>query len=222
MIRAFIAAAAAIVLSLSSGAAFAQELVTNGSFEPGTAGWTVSTNVPGGCAALARPSGATQMVVAPSGPTAGANYVELYPTAGSQICRLYQDVAIPPGASSAAFAIDASASFSGGATTLADYGRVDILTTSDVLLQNIFLRDGTQANLPNLAHYTANLTPYAGQTVRIAIIFANGPVCCNETFADAVSILAVTSIPTLSQWAMILLAVLMAGTGVLILRRRHA
>lgn len=217
----FAIAGAAAALSLIGGTAQAQtQLVTNGSFEVGVAGWTTT----GACTAAAVTSSnfwAGNGVPSPAGPTDSANYVQLYPTNGNQTCYLYQDIVIPAGQTTS-LSVDASAAFNGTASSAAYLGAFRIMTTANVVLATPFVRDGSQASAPNLATYTANLTPYAGQTVRLAFEMTNGPNCCNVTFGDRVSALATpaATVPTLSEWAMILFGALLAGGAALYVQRR--
>lgn len=216
-------ACAAVALSCIGGMAQAQtELVTNGSFEAGVAGWTTS----GVCTASARTTGnaySFQGTPSPAGPTDGANYVELFPNGGSQTCYLYQDIAIPAG-QAASLSVDASASFNGLASSATYGGAFRVMTPANLVLATPFVRDGGQASAPDLATYTADLTPYAGQTVRLAFEMTNGIDCCNVTFGDRVSVLAAPptpTVPTLSEWAMILFGALLAGGAALYVQRRR-
>ena len=217
-----LAAAALAAAVLCAGTANAQtELVTNGSFEAGTTGWTVTGN----CIATALPSSnrySGSGVPSPSGPTDGANYVELTPSGGSQTCYLYQDIAIPAG-QTAQLTVSASAGFS--QNTAAYIGAFRVLTTADAVLATPFVRDGTQPPSADLAPYSADLSAYAGQTIRLAVQMTNGPTCCNVTFADKVSVLAAPAgprpVPTLSEWAMILFGTLLAGGAAVVIQRRR-
>jgi len=213
--------AVAVAVAGLAGAAHAQsELVTNGSFEAGLDGW----NSTGVCQFSVRSSGSYYGVPAPSGPADGASYLSVAPIAANVACVLYQDVAIPA-ASTALLSFAASAGFSHDANAEEYYGRFEIRSLADAVLETPFQRDGSQASAPLLANYSADLSAYAGQTVRLAIVFNNGAQCCNETFADNVSVLAsapaAAPVPTMSEWATILLGVVLAGGAALMIQRRR-
>lgn len=205
------------------GRAVAQtQLISNGSFENDIAGWVVGGSIACGAGAITNGNiysggGAPS----PAGPAGGARYAQLYPTNSDQTCYLYQDVAIPSGHTTLSF--DASAGFSVGANTTEYSGAFRVMTTANVVLSTPFFRDGSQTSAPDLASYTADLTPYAGQTVRLAFEMKNGTSCCNVTYGDNVSVLnspTPAPVPTLSEWAMILLALALAGGAALYLQRR--
>lgn len=216
-----IIAVAVAVVGLAGAAHAQSELVTNGSFEAGLDSW----NSTGPCDFSVRSSGSTYGVPAPSGPADGASYVSVAPSSSYAACVLYQDVAIPA-ASTAQLSFAASAGFSNDANTAEYSGGFEVRSLADAVLETPFQRDGSQASAPLLANYSADLSAYAGQTVRLAIVFSNGVQCCNETFADNVSVLASTPaaaapVPTMSEWAMILLGVALAGGAALMIQRRR-
>lgn len=212
--------AVAVVASGLAGAAHAQtELVNNGSFETGFVGWSLY----GGCTFWGQHSGSASGVPAPSGPTEGARYLDVVPSTSPASCVIYQDVAIPA-ASTARLSFSASAGFSPTANTAAYSGRFEVLSVTNTVLETPFHIDGTQASTPLWANYSADLSAYAGQTVRIAITLKSDVACCIEVFADNVSILASAPapVPTMAEWAMILLGVLLAGGAALTIQRRRA
>ncbi|WP_157677930.1 IPTL-CTERM sorting domain-containing protein [Brevundimonas diminuta] len=205
------------------GRAVAQtQLISNGSFENGIADWLVGGGANCGAGAITKFNYHSNNTPSPAGPTAGAYYAQLYPIDSNQTCYLYQDVAIPSGHTTLSF--DASTGFSPGASAAQYSGAFRVMTTANVVLDTPFFRDGSQASAWNLASYTADLTPYAGQTVRLAFEMKNGTSCCNVTFGDNVSVLnshTPAPVPTLSEWAMILLGVALAGGAAVYLQRRE-
>lgn len=217
--------AGTMAVTMAPGQAAAQtQLISNGSFENGLTDWVVG----GGkyCKAGAVTNGNIYQGLgtpSPAGPTEGAHYAQLYPEGTIQTCYLYQDVAIPSGRTTLSF--DASTGFSADAGATEFSGAFRVMTTTNAVLETPFVRYGSQTSSPNLASYTADLTPYVGQTVRLAFEMRNSLECCNVTFGDNVSVLnspPPAPVPTLSEWAMILLGVALAGGAAIYLQRRGA
>lgn len=196
------------------------QLTTNGSFENALAGWSTSGN----CNFSTRTSGAFRNLPSPAGPTEGSRYLSVAPNTTFVDCALYQDVAIPAGATAT---LTFAASESSDTTDAAYTGRVEVRTTGNTVLATPFSLNGAQVGYRGPAPfvaYSADLSAYAGQTVRIAIVTTSGNYCCNETFADNVSVLAAaapTPVPTLSEWAMILFGAILAGAAALFVQGRR-
>jgi len=202
-----------VALFFVSGLASAQNLLANPSFETlGQASWTAVIAGP----AAWFDSGATPPV------TDGVNGIFSDQGApSSQI--LYQDVVLP---ATGAYRIrlDVGCDPSGGAGT--DYCRVDITntnaatiappvpladtlaTTGANVLQAVYSRDGPAGADPQGA-VTATFNGTAGQTVRVRLLVqASNDVA--TLVVDNMSLVGVAAIPTLSQWGMIVLSVLLA------------
>lgn len=216
--------AGTMAATMAPGQAAAQtQLISNGSFENGVADWVQVGML---CTAGTVTNGNVYQAngtPSPAGAAEGALYVQLYPRDTNQTCYLYQDVAIPSGRTTLSF--EASTGFNAGASTTQHSGAFRVMTTANVVLETPFVRDGSQTSSPNLTSYTADLTPYAGQTVRLAFEMRNGAQCCNVTFGDNVSVLnspPPAPVPALSEWAMILLGVALAGGAAIYLQRRGA
>lgn len=238
-------------LCASFTAAGAAELVVNGSFETnggaGTntfAGWTVSDQSGGSGSFYAQtgtaapPPNAPTTVAAP--PVGSFAAMSSQGSPGSHI--LYQDVAIPAGVTATFSAqVYVNNSFGGAFATPAslDYtvspnqqARIDIVSTAAPLtdvgagvLLNVFQ---TQVGDPLVSGYTtvtANLTPFAGQTVRLRIaevdnqgVFLMG--------VDGVSVAttaaaAATAVPTLSDAMLAALALIVLAIGLAWMRGRR-
>lgn len=221
MLKMIAAFGSAVALVCAASAVQAQELITNGSFEAGTTGWTPVAGP--NCSITPRASGGTVPTPNPGAPDDGAFYVNIGPSGGNQTCTLYQDVAIPAGAT-ANLSLAAAGGFGSSATTAAYTAFARVETTGGALLESVFLEDGTAPGTGAFNTYTADLSAYAGQTVRIVFGFSNGPSCCNEVYGDSVSLIAapaVATVPTMSEWAMILFGLLLAGGAALHIQRNR-
>jgi len=208
-----------------SGFASAQT-VTNPSFETlGQAGWTPITD----------PAAAWVDSAASPPRTLGANGVQS--TQGgpsSQI--LYQDVTLPA-TGTYTFRVAANCDPQGGANT--DFCRIDITntnaatltlptpgvdtlaTTGGNVLAAVFSLDGTGVVTPQTTR-SATFAGAAGQVVRIRFLvqasnFIANLNIDNVAFAPAG---AAAAAPTMSEWALILMALLIAATAAFHLRRR--
>lgn len=226
--------------------ATASELVINGDFENnggvGTqtfTGWTVFNQVGGAGSVYVQTGTAAPppnaLVV--SAPPLG-NFAAMTAQSGPGSHILYQDIAIPAGVTasfSARVEVRSSAPLSTKASldyTVANnqQARVDIMNPAAPLqdvgagvLLNVFqTTTGGPQNQPYTT-ITANLTPFAGTTVRLR--FAETDNMSNMSFGiDGVSVqiptIAPTSIPTLSEWGLVGLALFVAMFGMASTRRR--
>jgi hypothetical protein len=214
--------ASAFLLFLVSGFASAQT-VLNPSFE--TAGQANWTPVLGGCSSWAD--------LATTPPTTnGANGVESNQGCpSSQI--LYQDVTLPS-TGTYTIRVDAGCTPLGGNNT--DFCRVDVTDTSASsinlttpgattvtgasagVIVNLFSSDGS---LPPAAQTGrgATFNGTAGQVIRIRFLVqaSNNPVIIA---LDNVAMAFSPTVPTMSEWALILMALLLAVTAAYKLRRR--
>lgn len=210
---------------ICAGSAAAQtQLVTNPSFEGGLTGWTQTNS--GACTFLARSSGAVQPSdPSPAAPADGANYANIGPTNGGQTCYLYQDITVPSGQTTQ-LTFAAAAGFSSGANTVSYAAKFEVVNpTTSAVLATPYQRDGTQGSAANFANFSLSLTPYAGQTIRLRGVFINGPDCCNDAYFDNVLAVATPTgpqpVPTLSEWAMILFGLGLAGGAAVLVQRRR-
>jgi len=210
---------------LFCGSAAAQT-VNNPSFETlGQVGWT---------GLLSGPAAWNDLATSPP-TTNGVNGVQANQIlASSQI--LYQDVTLPA-TGMYTFRVDANCVPLGG--TANDFCRVDITntnaatltmpvpgvdtlaTTGGNVVAPVFSLDGTGVVTPQAAR-SATFTGGAGQVVRIRFMaLASNNVANlnidNVAFAPAG---AAAAAPTMSEWALILMALLIASTAAIHLRRR--
>jgi hypothetical protein len=213
-----------VALFFVSGFASAQNLLANPSFETlGQASWTA---VIAGPAAWVD-SGATPPV------TDGVNGI--FSTQGAPSSQiLYQDVVLP---ATGAYRVrlDVGCDPAGGATT--DFCRVDITntnaativppvpaldtlaTTGANVLQAVYSRDGP-AGIDPQGTVTATFNGTAGQTVRLRLLVqaSNDPA---TILVDNMSLVAATAVPTLSQWGMIILSLILALGAFVMMRRER-
>jgi hypothetical protein len=239
-------------LCASLSAAGAAELVVNGSFETnggaGTstfAGWTVSDQA-GSAGSFFVQTGTTappdRPITVPAPPVGSFAAMSAQNGPGSHI--LYQDIAIPAGVTAATFSAqvyvnNAATSFVTPASlddtvTPNQQARIDIVNPAAPLtdvgagvLLNVFRTNAGDPLVSGYAAITADLTPFAGQTVRVRIAEVD-----NESNlslgVDGVSVVtagaaAATPVPTLSDAMLAALALMLLVVGLVTLRRRwHA
>jgi hypothetical protein len=233
MLKRTVVAALMLAIGLLS-ATPSQAAVTNPSFEVALTGWTTLTA--GGCNFASVLGGAGLYPAATDG-------VDI---AGYQGCApgvaglMYQDVALPAGFT---YTIEVSAGYSTSGSTLAtDFFRIDVTdTTAGTLglgtpgtntlvtpslnagvLQTLFTRDSTQGNFAMADTAAFNITPLAGQTVRIRA-FANTNSAPNIAALDNIRLVAtpVAQTPTMSEWGMIVFMLLAGGMSVYFLKRQQ-
>ena len=225
-VRAFVG----VIAMAASFSAAAQNLLNNGSFEAGTAGWTVVESgpfSPGNCVFESLAAGV---------PTGGAGaWVTPAPTDPTQVgmsdanapgtCQIFQDVVVPTGAGILSFAAGYNFAPLGAPAGAGCAMSVQVLTPANAVIAQGFTATGG-TNRPLTARPSVGFSGLApGATVRVSITVDS----CNDGPAgmamDNMVLLAVpnvvaTKVPTLSEWAMILMALLMAATAFLALRRR--
>jgi len=217
----FLLAIAWLVFPVFAGA---QNLALNPSFETlGHANWTAVFNPSGG--ATFPDSSATPPT------TDGANGIAATDAAVGTY-YLYPDVVLPL-TGPYRISVDVGNSGGSGAT---DFVRVDITDTTpssvaakpktDTLatpdpdvVQSVFSRSGADPVAPQARH-AANFVGSAGQTVRIRFYIHASNVVTQFPFDDVQLLSGGTPVPTLSEWAMLLLGALLALFGIGWLRRR--
>lgn len=222
----------------------AQELVTNGGFETGDfTGWKrvqqgigfFYTLAAGDPLPLSAPT-YTQFLPPPVG-----TYAAVVDTYSPTSAILYQDITIPAGNTASFSAIVYLKNYNAVApfyilgadlhnNTPNQQMRVDIMDpATDIFDNGPVLMNLFQTNVGDTVEFgyttlTANLTPYAGSTIRIRIAQVNTNWFFNGC-VDAVSVVAtaavVVPVPTLSEWGMIILATLMALVAIIPLNRKR-
>ncbi len=238
--------AASFGVCVLASTAQAQNLVTNGSFTGGLTGWTpaaATTNVATGTCSF---NGAAQPGTETASGSAGFTTANaelalgsvILTSAGSRSCVLYQDIAIPVGATTLTLSGDFGTR-AGGAGVVSTSDRamwVGVYPTTSVPNYQQAPLSGTNRIIVSGANNTAltpaaiasfSVAPYAGTTIRLAIINAMqspgsgglAPVANGYSVAGASNVQAVVAVsppapvPTLSEWAMILLGMTLAGAA---------
>jgi len=220
-------------LALAASSAMAQvNLVQNPSFE------TVSAQTINGVALTDAPTSWTQTgsngcgfesLATGQTPTNGGDFTigtnADNPSNGARIlisdmgpsnvtCQVFQDVAIPAGASSAILSLDAGYTFINSGTPGSSVS-VAVTTTGGVPLASVYTRTDVQGNDP-LATRTVNLNAFRGQTVRIIGTVTVPASNWSGLELDNVRLLAVVApaaVPTLSPWSVAALCILLGLAG---------
>jgi hypothetical protein len=185
-----IAAGAAALFFISSG--WAQiDVVTNGQFASGLAGWTQAVSTAGSVAGTCGYNvdvapGTETLTGAPGFPaTGGATNIALGSVSltanGVRSCVLYQDIAIPAGATTAVIQLDNGIKLLGGlsssdtATFAGLYSTASVPSFIATTLTGggaSIIGSGASATLITRTSPTLNVAALAGTTVRLAIINA--------------------------------------------------
>lgn len=234
------------LLCLYVAPAFAQtDVLTNGSFESGLTGLTQATQLAAGAGGNCSYNGVTapgtETLTSLAGfpatdgtQTALGSVADTTGTANIITCVLYQDVAIPAGATTATFTFDigAKGGVDGGLHTAA---RVGIYSTASVpgfgsattvgaaVLYSVGVAD---AVLHGQTSGSFNISARAGQTVRFAILngaqSSAGEMIGIDHVQFLVNVSSPAGVPTLSQWSLAGLGLLLGCAGIQLLRRRAA
>jgi hypothetical protein len=244
-------AALAACLLIFGGSGLCAELVVNGGFETNGGantntftGWTVTDQAGGSGSFFAQtgttsPTGFSCSLSVPAPPQGTFAAMTTQSGPGSHI--LSQNITVPA-AVTALFTARLYVNNGGGAFVTPaslDYTvtpnqqfRIDVMTTGSAItdmgagvLANLYR---TNAGDPAISGYnvvSADLSAYAGQTVRLRIAEVDNQGCIS-TGIDAVSIqsgagIGVTPVPTLSQYALLALAALLLVLGTAAARRRR-
>ena len=238
----------AVLGAVLSAAALAQaqtNVVTNGSFESGLTGWTVAKDLssPAGTCGfnVAAPAPGTETTTGTAGfpATDGVNVAlggGTQTASGSFSCVLYQDVAIPAGATTANFSIDTAIKYVGGKSWtdaaifwgLYSTASVPSYSSSRVKTFTPAVYEPTVSDtaLQNFPATNVNVSSIAGTTVRLAIIigsdFTTGAAVIG---VDNVRLLvtvpaAPAPVPALGVWGMFGLGGLLLLCGWWWLRRQ--
>lgn len=215
----FAVAAVAAALCVSPAAAGVANVVVNGGFNTDLANWTSNCES----------SSAESLVGAGEGflnPSEGSRFAFQGKDNTNGSCTFYQDVAIPADATAASLtlAVGVSGSNANPNPSL-DTVSVDVMTTSNVLIGNIF--SGSRSTYRDVAAAPAfDLLAQAGTTVRIVMTVTRGSgggivvaglddVVLNVTTPDP------TPVPTLGEWAMLIFGATLAGLASLTLIHRR-
>ena len=183
------------VALLATGIAFSQtDVVTNGSFESGLTGWTAAPSTSGNGASTTCGYNASTA----AGTETLSGTASLPPSAGTQLamgsaqdhgssdssCVLYQDVAIPAGATSATLSVKWGLKYvgsigQGGAALLASLysstATVPYFTATYVGSTGFYEPASSDAVLVSGSSASFNVTSLAGTTARLALIIAIAP-----------------------------------------------
>ncbi len=238
-----IASAAFVTCLLAQTASAQTDVLTNGSFESGLTGWTTGSHYELGATGTCSFNGAiapgTETLTSLAGfPATHGTQIALgsvsSTTAGTPItsCVLYQDVAIPAGATTATITFDVGVK--GAINALNNGYKVGIYSTAEVPGYTFAALNGSvvfaslaaaDTTMQSKATLTFNISSRAGQTVRFAIINAVQNNAGEVIGVDNVHLLVTVPappVPALSTWATIGLVLLLGLTTVLSLRRRYA
>ena len=218
-----------VVLGLAGFAplvASAQNLLLNGSFEAGLANW-----VPAGAACT--PSTQNAGGVSPGAgawaaptPASGA-FVYMGDTNAPGVCTLSQDVVLPAGVSVGVLSFAAGYNFRsfGGPATGCSVS-IAVTDTANVPIAVGYSQVDRATNAPLTSH-SIGFTTTPGNTVRVLITETScggGPV---GIVGDAFVLAAPppvpaggNKVPTLDDWAKLLMALLLGASGYLYLRKR--
>jgi len=234
------------VLSAGALAQAQTNVVTNGSFESGLTGWTFAkdpASPTGTCGFnVAAPAPGTETTTGTPGfpATDGVNIAlggATQTAAGQFSCVLYQDVAIPAGATTANFSLDTAIKYidgknSGNAAvfwSLYSAASVPAYTSARVRTFAPAAYEPASSDVA-LQHFPAtnvNVSSIAGTTVRLAVIiasdFTTGAAVIgvdNVQLLVNVSAPATASVPALGVWGMFGLGGLLLLCGLWWLRRQ--
>lgn len=208
--RKILLSGAAVCAALSMAApALAADVITNGGFTTDTVSWTITGDIsPGNCSWTS-----TGGIPGATGNAAQAS------AGGPADCYLYQQVALAAGTTNLLTVDFGTATIPGDAAHLST---IEIRSSTGVLLQTLYTRDGSQGSEPMAPRGPYNLDAYAGQTIRVAFrtVHTGGPIAqqIDNVVLDSTPL---ATIPTLSEWAMIILATMIAGMGAVLVGRRR-
>lgn len=202
----------ALGLSLAPLRATAANLIVNGTFDAGVSSWTPIRFLGDACS-----YGWSSLVK--TGMTDGHAYaynMGSYP----QRCGFYQEVTIPANTINR-LTVSLGSDFNGAGS--ANIGRLEIRDTSNEVLQTLYSHDGSQGGSdPVSVRGPYNLDAYAGQTIRVFFFTRHGPGGYAHRIDNVVlDSQPVPPIPTMSEWAMILLGTILVGGSALYLQRRR-
>ncbi|MFC5344129.1 IPTL-CTERM sorting domain-containing protein [Brevundimonas staleyi] len=200
----------ALALAVLPARAAASDLIVNGSFDTDIAGWTAVNTIDCGYAWLDTPE-----------PGLTGGYVAAASGLISDTCGFYQDVTLPAGTTNT---LTVTLGTTSNFTSAQDVGRLQIRDTSNVVLETLYTHNGSISRPdPIVSRGPYNLDAYAGQTIRIYFEAAHIIDLYNQRIDNVVlnSSPAPAPVPTLSEWAMILMGLTLAGGAVVMIQRRR-
>ena len=174
------------VTNLSWSIGPAGEFIRNGGFETGTfTNWS-KENDSGGDFVIDNGSYEPPGPEGPTPPYAG-NYCVVSEQTNTGTHVLYQDISLPPTASSAVLSwVDRIRNYASDFTSN-QYFHVEIRTTNDALLQMAFTTTSGETLLNDWTNRTFDLSPYVGQTIRIAFVESDSLYYLN-VYLDNISV----------------------------------
>lgn len=201
----------------------AAQIVTNGSFEANVnvfnnvPGWTAAA---GGCGAIARAGGVDSGGGLAPAATDGTRVVEFNTGFATINCTFYQDVAIPAGSTATlAYALGTRA----GGPSPGSSVTLRVVPTVGVPIA-AYTWNSASGSDPMVERTAVDISAFAGQTVRILLTMDHQALYF-ATYMDNVRVTATaagpTPVPTLSEWAMILFGLVLAGGAALMVQRRR-
>ena len=209
--------------------AAAQNLLVNGSFESGITGWTSSG---GPCSPSSQTAGGFATGAGGSPPPPPGQFTAPAATNGTHVymgdtgapgaCLFFQDVTLPAGQSQGYLNYAAGYNFrdfGGGAAGCA--AGIAVTDTANVPIVTGYAQVGSATDDPLKGRPPIVFTTTPGATVRVLIeedSCAGGPV--GLVLDNLVLLPGAPAIPTLDDWAKGALALLIAATAMLSLRRR--
>jgi hypothetical protein len=234
------------LLSLSATLALAQtNILTNGSFESGLTGWSQAasyqTGATGTCGynAATAPGTETLLSIAGFPATAGTQIAlgsaqSLNAGVPRTYCALYQDVAIPAGATTATFSLDLGVKgyVDGGfsqslVVALASAAAPPAATDTPLSGTPAIVVDASIAQTALQSHTSSSfdISAWAGTTVRLIIVNGTNHADPGTVVGlDNVKLLVTAPVatPTLSEWGLLALGGLLVGAGLLFSRQHFA
>jgi hypothetical protein len=217
--RKLLAISAVAVCGITSGSALAQNLILNPSFEAGLASWTP---VGGTCTfeALSPPSTSAGAggFTTPTPPDGAALLMTDAVAPGT--CFLFQDVVVTSPVNTLTFAAGYNFAPLGGPAGDGCSVAIGVTTPAGQILAVGYSRGGGTSE-PIAARGPTTFSTRPGSTVRVVILMnscADGPVgvAADDFFLAAAA--QPLSVPTLGEWTLLLLALLMAGVAARTLR----
>lgn len=220
-------------------------VVSNGSFEGGTTGWSTGpagTTVTACGFNSAAPAPGTETITSTPGfaATQGTDNVIgalQQSTNASNSCVIYQDVAIPAGATTANFSADIGVKNLGGknpaqsgvfyglypTTSVPNYPNARSVSFGSSLYQS----GSSDAALTTVSVNNVNVSSVAGTTVRLAFLIASnsstGSVVAGlDNVSLNVTYTPVVAAPALADWAKMAMAALLLGVGAIAVARRRS
>lgn len=197
----------ALTLSIFPARAAAADLIKNGSLDTNMANWTWELVSGSGCDYYWY---AGQIEMAGDSPVPSK-------------CGVYQDVALPAGTTNSLTVRTGTVDGTAGA---AGFGQLEIRNpATNAVLQILYTHDGAiVAHDPVATRGPFDLSAYAGQTVRVYFWGSQGGGgnLYTQRIDDVVLLSTpVAAVPTLTEWAMILFGLSLAGGAALAIQRRR-